>query len=53
MEQNYKREIFKRASLCRNFENETFKQIQKKNIKFPVYLSAGKEYISATIYHYV
>ena len=46
-------EIFKRASLCRNFENETFKQIQKKNIKLPVYLSAGQEYIAATISHYV
>jgi TPP-dependent pyruvate/acetoin dehydrogenase alpha subunit len=53
MEQNYRREIFKRASLSRNFENETFKQIQKKNIKFPVYLSAGQEYIAATISHYV
>jgi len=41
--------VFQRASLCRNFENETFKQIQAKNIKFPTYLSAGQEYISATI----
>ena len=31
-------EIFRKASLCRNFENETYKQIQQKNITFPTYL---------------
>jgi pyruvate dehydrogenase E1 component alpha subunit len=53
MEQNYKRETFKRASLCRNFENETYKQIQNKKLKLPVYLSAGQEYIAASIAQYV
>ena len=46
-------EIFKKASLCRNFENETYKQIQQKNITFPTYLSAGQEYIASSLSHYL
>ncbi|MES2960911.1 MAG: thiamine pyrophosphate-dependent enzyme [Pseudomonadota bacterium] len=46
---NFKLDVFKKASLCRSFENETFKKIQEKVIKFPVYLSAGQEYIASTI----
>tara|TARA_Y100000748_G_scaffold238140_1_gene202186 strand:- start:101 stop:928 length:828 start_codon:yes stop_codon:yes gene_type:complete len=42
-------EIFKKASLCRNFENELYKKVQEKVIKFPVYLSAGQEFISSSI----
>jgi TPP-dependent pyruvate/acetoin dehydrogenase alpha subunit len=42
-------QIFKKASLCRNFEKIVFEQIQKKNIKFPTYLSAGQEFIAATV----
>jgi len=49
----FRLEVFKKASLCRNFENETFKQLQNKNIKIPTYLSAGQEYIAATIANYV
>ena len=41
--------IFKTASLCRNFEQETFKYAKEKKIKVPIYLSAGQEYISSTI----
>jgi len=41
--------IFKKASICRNFEEETFKQAKSKKIKIPIYLSAGQEYISSTI----
>ena len=40
--------IFKKAALCRAFEEETFRQVEKKNIKIPVYLSAGQEFIAAT-----
>ncbi len=50
---NFRLEVFKKASLCRHFENETFKKIQEKTIKFPVYLSAGQEYIAATIAHII
>ncbi len=41
--------IFKTASLCRNFEKITFKKIQEKIIKFPVYLSAGQEFIASSL----
>ncbi len=42
-------QTLKKASLCRHFENEVFKRTQNKTIKFPVYLSAGQEYVSASI----
>ena len=42
-------EIFKKASLCRNFENSLYDKIQEKIIKFPVYMSAGQEFIASTI----
>jgi TPP-dependent pyruvate/acetoin dehydrogenase alpha subunit len=42
-------EVFKRASLTRNFELNVFKNVQNKNIKIPVYLSVGQEFISATL----
>lgn len=42
-------EVFKKASLCRHFENEVYKRISEKKIQFPVYLSAGQEYAPATI----
>ena len=47
--ENFRINVFKRASFCRNFENYVFNGIQKKLFKFPIYLSAGQEYISATI----
>ena len=46
---NFKLSVFKKASLCRNFEDQTFKNIEQKIIQLPVYLSAGQEYIPATI----
>lgn len=45
-----KLEIFRRASFCRHFENELYRNIQAKNIKFPTYMSAGQEYIPACIH---
>jgi len=47
---NYKIEAFKKASICRHFENQVFKNVELKNIKFPVYLSAGQEYVPSSIY---
>lgn len=41
--------IFEKASMCRNFEKIAYQQIKNNNIKFPAYLSAGQEFISATI----
>jgi len=46
---NYRLNAFKKASFCRHFENEVYKNVQNKNIKIPVYLSAGQEYIPASI----
>ena len=46
----FKIEAFKKASLCRHFENQVYKVSQNKHIKFPFYLSAGQEYIAASIY---
>jgi pyruvate dehydrogenase E1 component alpha subunit len=46
---NYRLNTFKKASFCRHFENEVYKNVQSKNIKIPVYLSAGQEYIPASI----
>ena len=46
----FKIEVFKKASLCRHFENQVYKVSQNKHIKFPFYLSAGQEYIAASIY---
>ena len=42
-------QVLKKASLCRHFENEVFKRVQNKTITFPVYLSAGQEYVPASI----
>ena len=41
--------VFKRASLCRNFELYVLNGIRKGVFKFPIYLSGGQEYISASI----
>jgi pyruvate dehydrogenase E1 component alpha subunit len=47
---NYRLKAFNKASLCRHFENQVYKAAQEKQIKFPFYLSAGQEYIPASIY---
>ena len=44
-------EIFKKASLSRNFEEKVYELIKLKKFKMPIYLSAGQEFISATIAH--
>jgi len=46
---NFRLNVFKRASLCRNFEQYVYDGITNKMFKFPIYLSAGQEYISASI----
>ena len=38
-----------RASLCREFENKVYDLIIKKKITFPVYFSAGQEYVACSI----
>jgi pyruvate dehydrogenase E1 component alpha subunit len=46
---NSKIDIFKKASVCRNFEKIVFNKIKEKIVTGPVYLSAGQEYCSAPI----
>ena len=48
--QKYIKEAFNKASFCRHFENKVFESVQNKKIKIPVYLSAGQEYISSSIF---
>lgn len=45
-------EIFKKASLCRNFEEKVFQLIKSNTFNIPIYLSAGQEFISATLAYY-
>jgi len=47
---SYRLNTFKKASFCRHFEKQVYKNVENKNIKIPVYLSAGQEYIPASIY---
>ena len=49
MEKNIRLEIFKTAALSRAFEEETYRRIKNKEIGSPVYMSAGQEFISATL----
>ena len=41
--------IFRKASLCRNFEEIVFDFIKQGKFRCPIYLSAGHEFVSATI----
>lgn len=52
-DRDFRLEVFKNASLCRNFEEVVFSKIQDKTINFPVYLSAGQEYVSSSVYTFI
>jgi TPP-dependent pyruvate/acetoin dehydrogenase alpha subunit len=45
----FRTDVFKRASLCRNFEKKVFDLIRAGTFKFPIYLSAGQEFTAATL----
>ena len=49
MKNNFSIEVFKKASLCRNFEEEVIINLNNKNISIPTYVSAGQEFISSTL----
>ena len=49
LDQELASKIYEKASLNRAFEVSAFEQMKAGCIKFPAYLSAGQEYISATI----
>lgn len=44
--------IYERASLCRALELKVYEEYQR-DVKIPIYLSAGQEYISATISYFL
>ncbi len=46
---NYAFKVMQKASLCRHFENNVFNLVKNKQIKYPVYLSTGQEYIPSSI----
>lgn len=46
-------EIYRRAALCRAFEDEVFRRVKSGEIKCPVYLSSGQETIAATLSYYL
>ncbi|MDC0059709.1 thiamine pyrophosphate-dependent enzyme [Pelagibacteraceae bacterium] len=46
---NFRLKVFKKASYSRHFEELVVKNIKLKNINIPTYVSAGQEFISATI----
>ena len=49
MNKNFRINVFEKASLSRHFEEQVILNTKIKNIKIPVYVSAGQEFISSTI----
>ena len=45
----FKLKVFEKASYCRHFEEQVIKNIKLKNINIPTYVSAGQEFISASV----
>ena len=46
---SFRLKVFEKASYCRHFEEQVVKNIKSKNINIPTYISAGQEFIPATI----
>tara|TARA_Y100001970_G_C14246881_1_gene868956 strand:+ start:83 stop:919 length:837 start_codon:yes stop_codon:yes gene_type:complete len=46
---SFRLNVLNRASISRIFDERVYNLIEKKIIKFPVYLSAGQEYVACTI----
>ena len=46
---SFRLNVLNRASISRVFDERVYDLIEKKIIKFPVYLSAGQEYVACTI----
>lgn len=42
-------EIYRRALMCRRFEERAYRELEQKRIAVPVYLSAGQELTPATL----
>ena len=46
---DYKLKCLYKASLSRHFDNQIFNLVKNKKITFPVYLSAGQEYVASSV----
>ena len=46
---NFRLKVFEKAAYCRHFEEQVVKNVKLKNINIPTYISAGQEFIAATI----
>lgn len=49
MSDEFRLNIFKKASFSRNFEEQVFNYTKNRITKSPVYISAGQEFIAATL----
>jgi len=49
MNNDFRLNVFKKASLCRTFEDEVFKYAKQGIFKSPIYLSAGQEFPASTL----
>ena len=49
MHKKLRTKIFEKAALCRNFEINAYEYSRRKKIPIPIYLSAGQEFIAATL----
>ena len=48
-EKIFRLKTFEKASYCRHFEEEVIKNVKLKNINIPTYVSAGQEFIAASM----
>ncbi len=48
-EKIFRLKTFEKASYCRHFEEEVIKNLKEKNINIPTYVSAGQEFIAASM----
>ena len=48
-EKIFRLKTFEKASYCRHFEEEVIKNLKLKNINIPTYVSAGQEFIAASM----
>ena len=48
-EKIFRLKVFEKASYCRHFEEQVIKNLKDKKINIPTYVSAGQEFIAASM----
>ena len=48
-EKIFRLKVFEKASYCRHFEEQVIKNLKRKKINIPTYVSAGQEFIAASM----